>query len=178
MTCSHCPAFSLCPSILSRTQGFGFSFSLEVFGQMSRCIKVLPCTFFSNCSKSCDHQAEIQSVNSAACGQLFLPTMHYEGLIVKVVHLLAPLVAGANRRKKKKESNLLMIESQIVMKTIGASEGSAAGGRGAGALCPEQACRHFYKAALQPLSISYCFLCTPCPFANVLPAQQAQHFLL
>lgn len=71
-----------------------------------------------------------------------------------------------------------MMESQIVMKTIGASEGSAAGGRGAGALCPEQACLHFYKATLQPLSISYCFLCTPCPFANVLPAQQAQHFLL
>lgn len=102
--------------------------------------------------------------------------MHYEGLIVKVVHLLAPLVAGANRREKK--SNLLMIESQIVMKTIGASEGSTAGGRGAGALCPEQARRHFYKATLQPLSISHCFLCTPCPFANVLPAQQAQHFLL
>lgn len=175
MACSHCPAFSLCPSFMSRTQSFGFSPSVEVFGQMSRYIKVLSCTFFSNCSKCCGHQAEIQSVNSAACGQLFLPTMHYEGLIVKVVHLLAPLVARANR---KKNSNLLMIESQIVMKTIGASEGSAAGGRGAGALCPEQACRHFYKATLQPLSISYCFLCTPCPFANVLPAQQAQHFLL
>lgn len=175
MACSHRPAFSLCPSFMGRTQSFGFSPCVEVFGQMSRYIKVLSCTSF-NCSKSCGHQAEIQSVNSAACGQLFLPTMHYEGLIVKVVHLLAPLVAGANRKKKK--SNLLMMESQIVMKTIGASEGSAAGGRGAGALCPEQACRHFYKATLQPLSISHCFLCTPCPFANVLPAQQAQHFLL
>lgn len=80
---------------------FGFSPSAEVFGQVSRCIKVLSCTFFSNCSKGRGHQAEIHSVNSAACGQLFLPTMHYEGLIVKVVHLLAPLVAGANRRKKK-----------------------------------------------------------------------------
>lgn len=158
------------PNFMSSSQSLQFSPTVKVFGHMSRCIKVLSCKFSSNCSKCYG-----QLVNSAACEQLFLPTMHYKGLIVKVVHLLAPLVAGTNR---KKNSNLLMIESQIVMKTIGASEGSTARGRGAGALCPEQTCRHFYKATLQPLSISYCFLCTPCPFANVLPAQQAQHFLL
>lgn len=67
--------------------------------------------------------------------------MHYQGLIVSLAHLPSPLVARAN---EKKNSNLLMIKSQTVMKTIGMSAGSNARGRGAGAGGSKVKCRQFY----------------------------------
>lgn len=168
----HILPLPLSLTFTSSTPSLRLNPSVRISGRVSWHMKVLSCTLSSNCTKCCGHQAV-----GKLCS-LWTTFLANHALRRANCKSGAPAGSLGGWSQQEKNSNLLMIKSQIVMKTIGASEGSAAGGRGAGALCPEQACRHFYKATLQPLSISYCFLCTPCPFANVLPAQQAQHFLL
>lgn len=96
---SYFPPLCLSTSVMSRFPTLRSSLLVEIFSHMNRIIKASPCKFSLNCSKCYGHEAEIQLVNSAACGQLFLPSMHYEGLIVRMVHLPASLVAQANRKK-------------------------------------------------------------------------------